>query len=235
MEKNKKEELFDELIKDIGKCQKCVFLKKDKSLINFYNDITFAKEIPSIWTDWYNRLNSQIMIIGQDWGPYEEMRRLNLEYNNAKNNENWKKLIDSEKSLTKKQLYKYLIESSNGKLKSLDDIYITNAIMCGRKGNSYRGNNISLKYSTLSCGNFLLRQINIVKPKVILTLGYYPLLAVSKIFNFEIKENLRDSIKERPIIYANDYVIIPLYHPVAQIRKEEQLTQYNRIWEYVDI
>ncbi len=235
MEKSKKEELFDELIKDIGKCQKCVFLKKDKSLINFYNDITFAKEIPSIWTDWYNRLNSQIMIIGQDWGPYEEIRRLNLEYNNEKSNDNWKKLIDSEKSPTKKQLYKYLIESSNGKLKSLDDIYITNAIMCGRKGTNYRGNNINIKYSTLSCGNFLLRQINIVKPKVILTLGYYPLLAVSKNFNFEIKENLRDSIKERPIIYASGYVIIPLYHPVAQIRKEEQLTQYNRIWKYVDI
>ena len=31
------------------------------------------------------------------------------------------------------------------------------------------------------------------------------------------------------------YVIIPLYHPVAQIKKEEQLTQYKRIWKYIDL
>jgi hypothetical protein len=34
-----------------------------------------------------------------------------------------------------------------------------------------------------------------------------------------------------PTIKLGDIIIIPLYLPVAQIKKQEQLEQYNRIWE----
>ena len=129
----------------------------------------FAKEIPSIWTDWYNRLDSEIMIIGQDWGPFSDMKKLNEKYLDNPTNENWSKLIEDEKSLTKKQLTKYLVESSNGKINSINDIYITNAIMCARYGNNYRGNNINLKSSTLNCKEFLYKQIEIVLLKISLT------------------------------------------------------------------
>ena len=39
-------------------------------------------------------------------------------------------------------LTKYIVESSKGKVNNLDEIYITNAIMCARKGTQYRGNDI---------------------------------------------------------------------------------------------
>ncbi len=106
--------------------------------------------------------------------------------------------------------------------------------MCARQGNTYRGNNIDLKSSTLNCSEYLLRQIEIIKPKVILTLGYYPLLSLSKIFDFKIAKTLKEPILEYPEISKNGYVIIPLYHPVAQVKKEEQLKQYKRIWKYID-
>ena len=147
--------------------------------------------------------------------------------------EDWIKLIDDEKSLTKKQLTKYLLESSNGKISSINDIYITNAIMCGRKGNNYRGKNTNLKRSTLNCKEFLFRQIEIVQPKIILTLGYYPLYSLSTIYDFNIVENLIQTIKKYPIIKMEDFIIVPLYHPVAQITKEKQMEQYNRIWDYI--
>ncbi len=131
-------------------------------------------------------------------------------------------------------LEKYAKESSNKKY-SLDDMYITNAIMCARQGENYRGNNIDLKLSTLNCSEYLLRQIEIVKPKVILTLGYYPLMALSKVFNFKIDTSLKETISKFPEILIGDFVIIPLFHPVAQIKKEEQLKQYKRIWKYIDL
>lgn len=136
--------------------------------------------------------------------------------------------MEDEKSLTKKQLTKYLVESSNGKITSINDIYITNAIMCGRKGN-----NINLKCSILNCKEFLFKQIEIVKPKVILTLGYYPLYSLSNIYNFKIEENLTKTIEKYPIIKIEDFIIAPLYHPVAQITKEKQMEQYKRIWNYI--
>lgn len=221
------------MIYKISNCRKCQNLKTQKndySLINFYGDVEFAKNIPSIWTDWYNRVDAKIMIIGQDWGPYADMQKLNKEYLKDKTPTNWQSLIESEKSLTKKQLNKFITESSSGKVNSLDNFYITNAIMCARYGTSYRADNINLKKSTIYCLPFLKEQISIVKPKIILTLGYYPLLALSQIFNFEISKTLKECIKEKSTIKADNYLIIPLYHPVAQIRKEEQLSQYKKIW-----
>lgn len=104
---------------------------------------------------------------------------------------NWKELIETEKSNTKKMLEKYIQVSSN---------------------------NIDLKKSTLNCSKYLLKQIEIMKPKVILTLGYYPLMSVSKIFKFDIGKTLKETILELPEIMVDDYVIIPLYHLVAQIK-----------------
>jgi DNA polymerase len=230
-----KEKLLDSLISDMGKCQKCLELKskngKDYSLINIYEDNEFAKNIPSIWTDWYNRLDSKIMIIGQDWGPFIDMQKLNSQY--AKNEDTWDNLIEQEKSNTKKLLTQYIIESSNGKVNSLNEIYITNAIMCARNGNNYRGDNIDLKKSTFNCRQYLKKQIEIVNPKVLLTLGYYPLKALSDIYNFKIENTLKSTIESMPTIKLGDIIIIPLYHPVAQIKKQEQLEQYNRIWEHL--
>lgn len=227
-----KKEVFKELLKLMSKCDKCTnFKDKEKSLINIYNDYNFGSNIPSIWTDWFNRLDSKIMIIGQDWGPYNDMEKLNNLLNEDKSN--WKELIESEKSNTKKLLENYIKDSSNNKY-SLNDIFVTNAIMCARQGDNYRGNNIDLKKSTLNCSNFLLRQIEIVKPKVILTLGYYPLMSLSNLMDFEIEKTLKETIKEYPEICKGDYIIIPLYHPVAQIKKSEQLEQYKKIWKYID-
>lgn len=221
----------------MGKCEQCLSIYSKNnincSLINIYKDESFSKEIPSIWTDWYNRLNSEIMVIGQDWGPFEDMKKLNKLYRENKTKDNWKLLIEEEKSLTKKGLTKYLIDSSKKKVDTIDHIYITNAIMCARSGNNYRGNNINLKCSTINCSRFLKRQIEIVKPKVILTLGYYPLYSLANIYNFDIEKNLTKTIEKYPVIHCNSFVIVPLYHPVAQIKKEEQLKQYKKIWEYI--
>lgn len=227
-----KKKQFEDLINELGKCDKCTNLKcKQKSLINIYKDYEFCINIPSIWTDWFNRLESKIMIIGQDWGPYSDMKKFNNLLENSKSN--WKELIELEKSNTKKLLENYIKESSDGQY-SLDDIFITNAIMCARQGNSYRGNNINLKKSTINCSEYLKRQIEIVKPKVILTLGYYPLMSLSKIFDFKIDETLKETIENYSKIEIDKFVIIPLYHPVAQIKKQEQLKQYKRIWEYIN-
>ena len=66
-----------------------------------------------------------------------------------------------------------------------------------------------------------------------MTLGYYSLLSLSKIFNFEIKNTLKETIALLLEIKIKNYVIIPLYHPVAQIKKDVQLKQYDRIWKYL--
>lgn len=232
-----KEKLYNKLLKNLESCEKCCKLQskngKDYSLINIYKDNQFCKNVPSIWTDWFNRLDSKIMIIGQDWGPYSDMKIFNELYLENQSRDNWNYLIEQEKSHTKKQLEYYIRESSDNKY-NLRDTFITNAIMCARKGKSYRGDNINLKKSTTYCSKFLLKQIDIVNPKVILTLGYYPIYSLSKSYNFDICKNLKETIKKYPEIEVKNYIIIPLYHPVAQVRKDKQLEQYKRIWKYIE-
>lgn len=66
-----KNDKFNELLSTMGKCTRCLNIKssnkKDCSLINIYKDQDFCRNIPSIWTDWFNRLDLKIMVIGQDW------------------------------------------------------------------------------------------------------------------------------------------------------------------------
>ncbi len=233
---------LEELFYQLSFCQKCTSLKKkngkDCSLINFYEDMDMREKIPSIWTDWKRRKNSNVVIIGQDWGPYCDMENLYLEYKKKETEINWKALIESEKSLTKKMLTKYLKDSAFQESffleeDFLDDIYITNAILCARRGSEYRGDNIDLKKSTRNCSNYLKAQIELVKPKVIITLGYYPLWSLSLSYSFSIRSTLSETIEEYPEIKVEDFIIIPLYHPTAQIIKEKQLEQYRRIWRYM--
>ena len=227
----KKKKFYDFLV-SLENCEKCTNLDcKEKSLVNFYKEKELCVNIPSIWTDWLNRTESDIMIIGQDWGPYNDMKKFHNLIKEDKSN--WKEIIELEKSNTKKMLEHYIKSSSNNKY-SLDDIFITNAIMCARQGNNYRGNNIDLKKSTMNCSEHLLKQIDIIKPKIILTLGYYPLKSLALILNFKIDSTLKSTIEKYPEISVDNYIIIPLYHPVAQIRKDEQLRQYKRIWKYIN-
>ena len=88
------------------------------------------------------------MIIGQDWGPYNDMKKFNNLLD--KNKSNWKEIVELEKSNTKRMLEIYIKDSSNG-CYSLDDMFVTNSIMCAMQGDSYRGSNIDLKKSTFNC------------------------------------------------------------------------------------
>ena len=234
-----KEKEFDDLIEAMSKCRRCMSLRKksgrDCSLINIYCDVDFGKSIPSIWTDWYRRLDSSIMVIGQDWGPYADMEKLHDSYLINPTLENWDGLINSEKSLTKRMLMKYLLESAKNSHTSIDidNIFITNAIMCARKGNLYRGENIDLLKSTIYCSDYLKRQIDIIKPRVIITLGYYPILSLATMYGFHISHRLSDIIRDMPVIKQDNFVIIPCYHPTAQVKKDVQFEQYMRIWDFL--
>lgn len=237
-----KEKQLNALFKKMSTCQKCVHLKKsnkqDCSLINIYQNNVY-KEIPSIWTDWFNRTNSQLMIIGQDWGPFSDMQHFQDLYLKNPTLENRNRIMEEEKSLTKKMLTKYLTISAkeyniNINENFINNIYITNAIACARQGTNYRSNNIKLKECTLNCQEYLKEQIDIIKPRIILTLGYYPLLSLSKIYNFQIYNQISKNINNNGIFKVKDKIIIPLYHPAAQISASLQLNQYRKIWRYYE-
>jgi len=112
---------------------------------------------------------------------------------------------------------------------SRDDIFITNAVMCSPRKES--GANRSPRKSEIrNCSSFLKRTIELIRPKVVATLGSVALEALRSIEYHEI--SLRNDIGKS--FEWNSRILVPLYHPSPQViashRKfAEQLMDFQTI------
>ncbi|MGH2637713.1 MAG: uracil-DNA glycosylase, partial [Rhabdochlamydiaceae bacterium] len=88
------------------------------------------------------------------------------------------------------------------------EIYITNAILCNPKDAS--GNNgTPSEQEVLNCSGYLKRQIDLLDPKIIVTLGATALGALRNVEG----HRLSLSTNVRTAITWYDRTLIPLYHP----------------------
>lgn len=105
------------------------------------------------------------------------------------------------------------------------DIFITSAALCNPRSES--GANRKPTQKELSnCSSFLRRTIELVDPRVIVTLGSVALEALKRIQYHEW--SLKTAAAQ--INEWNDRVLVPIYHPqvLASHRREaEQLTDYQ--------
>jgi DNA polymerase len=108
-----------------------------------------------------------------------------------------------------------------------EDIFITSAALCNPRSES--GANRKPTQKELSnCSAFLRRTIELINPRVIVTLGSVALEALKRIQYHEL--NLKDSAAE--IHSWQDRVLVPIYHPSPQVlashrREKEQLRDYQ--------
>lgn len=247
-----------ELFKNVAECTKCEkFGRKKKEvevydgLINLFQNEQIALNIPSIWTDWINRADSKLMIVGQDWGPYIDMERLHKKYcefivAEQDRRKAWTEIVNEPESMTKKLLTEFIVQSAREMgidvdEKILDSFFVTNAVLCARKGTNYRGNNnFKPKFCTEKCAVILKREIEIIKPLVIITLGYWPFYSIAKSYDIPVYKTLRENL----VRYSSDIneivnisndkrpiYVIPAYHPTAQVKKTDQISYYRIMWE----
>lgn len=252
---------LDELLKIYEEAAECTLCEKFNrrgskgrlydGLVNFFVDKNMYLNIPSIWTDWINRCDSKIMIVGQDWGPYIDMQKCNARYKKLLDSGEaeecaWKAIVNEKESMTKCLMTEFIIRSAaqyniNIDESIIESCFITNAVLCARKGENYRGtNNFSAKFCTENCTKKLNKQIDIIKPLVVITLGYWPFYSVCKHHKIPVYKTLKENIsyyslsKENRINISdknNPVYVLPVYHPVAQVKKEEQISIYKIIWE----
>ena len=106
------------------------------------------------------------------------------------------------------------------------EIFITSAALCNPR--SETGANRKPKQKELeNCSTFLRRTIELVDPRVIVTLGSVALEALKRIQYHEL--NLKESAAR--IHEWNKRVLVPVYHPSPQVlashrREAEQLQDY---------
>jgi DNA polymerase len=107
------------------------------------------------------------------------------------------------------------------------EIFITSAALCNPRTES-GANRKPTQKELANCSEFLRRTIELIDPRVIVTLGSVALEALKRIQYHEL--NLKESAAE---IHAwQDRVLVPIYHPSPQVlashrREQEQLRDYQ--------
>ena len=109
------------------------------------------------------------------------------------------------------------------------EIFITSAALCNPRSES-GANRKPTQKELANCSSFLRRTIEVVDPRVIVTLGSVALEALKRIQYHEL--NLKTSASQ--IHSWNDRVLVPIYHPSPQVlashrREAEQLQDYQAV------
>ena len=108
-----------------------------------------------------------------------------------------------------------------------EDIFITSAALCNPRTES-GANRKPTQKELANCSAFLRRTIELINPRVIVTLGSVALEALKRIQYHEL--NLKESAAA--IHSWQDRVLVPIYHPSPQVlashrREQEQLRDYQ--------
>ena len=110
-----------------------------------------------------------------------------------------------------------------------DQIFITNSVLCNPRKESGANRKPTTKES-LNCAAFLARQIELIDPQVVVTLGAVALAALSRIEYHQF--SLKDSAGR--VCRWHGRLLVPLYHPSPQVlashrREDAQLRDYKAV------
>ncbi|KUK49876.1 MAG: DNA polymerase, bacteriophage-type [Parcubacteria bacterium 33_209] len=111
-----------------------------------------------------------------------------------------------------------------------EDVYITNIVKCRPPKNR------DPKDSEIECcKNYIKRQIEIINPKVICSLGRHSMNFIMNNLGIENKETISNLHGK---VFKGKYIFIPLYHPAVAIynssKKGELKKDFEIIKKYVD-
>ncbi|MCB9790401.1 hypothetical protein H6764_00030 [Candidatus Nomurabacteria bacterium] len=214
-------------------------------LINQFKKHNF---IPNLWFDWARRLDADVMIIGQDWGPYIELKKVIDQYEIEKSLSGFDYddfLLRTANSRTEKLIFRILqktyLEKYSRQMPAqlLSEFIFTIAVMFTRQGKHFRGSEyFDPTQSIENSYQYLSRQIEIVQPLVVIPLGGLALKIVNEYFNLGFGEKTVTQIiqdtEPTGYIESDSTSIIPCFHPAAHISPDKQAKQWKVLWDVLD-
>ena len=136
------------------------------------------------WTTWYGNLDADIIIIGQDWGGQDYfLKNHGADTDDNPTNSNLQTLLAS---------VGYPIALQHQPQVSIK-LFFTNAVLCLKSG----GLTGPVKAACFrECGSeFLKPQIELVQPKVVVTLGFGAYKAVMRVYGLRPLPSMREAVK----------------------------------------
>ncbi|MBT4863499.1 MAG: hypothetical protein HON53_00060 [Planctomycetaceae bacterium] len=209
---------YRKLVKERKACREC----KELTNPSCVDDGCFDSIEIGPWTRWQGNLTAEVMVVGQDWGDIAYLRR--------------HEGFDDESNRTNVTLMELLksIKISVGTPNSdkHNEVFFTNAVLCLKKGGLQA--KVNPEWFT-NCSSFLRRQIEIVAPLVVVTLGNHALQAVRNAFNLPKKLRLAEAVtdKDGELLFGNTR-LLATYHCGARVLNtwrpiDKQLKDWKRI------
>lgn len=179
-------------------------------------------------------------------GPYVALKRYIDDYESSKDAlgfsyDNF--LFKTFSSRTEKFIIKTIIETYKSRFREFDqkvfnDFFFTMAVLFTRKGTHFRGShNFDEKKSFEISYPFVAKQIEIVKPKVIMPIGSLGFRVIDRFFNLgysqkTLSEVISELNSNNHTIKLTDTIIIPNFHPASHTSPKIQTEIWSKIWDY---
>lgn len=239
-------QLWQDLASNSDVTKKVKVQKGETVDVGFVNQYSLHNFIPNKWFDWESRVEAEVMIIGQDWGPYTALKKYVDQYELEKDLPNFdyhEFLFRTASSRTEKFIINSLSKTYLDKYKcSIDrdvwqNIFYTVAVMFTRQGSRFRGSEFyDEKFGIDASLPYLKRQIEIVQPKIIVPLGGTAWGMVRNIFNLnsypdKISPLINSLAKAEKRIETANCTIIPNFHPASHTDPKVQVEIWREVWE----
>ena len=191
---------YQALVADRKACTACMTLGLTNPASTRYDGAEIGP-----WTRWLGDLTAKLLLIGQDWGDVHAFRR--------------QKGLDKTKSATNTLLVELLYHAGliidpAPTTRTESGVFFTNAALCLKHGGMQA--DVKEEWFT-NCGKFLRRQIELVGPKVVVTLGERAYHSVAREFGLAILPFRQAVESALPCALFPETVLVPVYHCSARI------------------
>lgn len=217
---NQKQIAYSRLIEQRKECRLCC----DLGLTNpnaCSRDIDDQMGHIGAWTQWQGNLDANLMVVGQDWGG--------TDYYNEHHGQ------DEDTNPTNKRLRDLL--ASIGIHIGLprqqpqgDVLFFTNAILCLRPGRLT--GTIKPHWFNNCSKQFLRPQVELVNPKVVVTLGYLAYRSLVKAHDLPPQRRMREAVKQ-VVPLPRGALLVPVYHPGNNGTRSRTFEEQKLDWQRV--
>jgi uracil-DNA glycosylase len=233
-----KEMRYQELVEKRKRCNECSIGLQENEELELINPSRCSNRQHDSshigpWSRWQGNIDAEIMIVGQDWGDdryfidnkgFDKTRtKSGAPYENPTN----KALMDLLNTIGVN------IEPCKD-YETKGDLFFTNAILCLKKKGRMQG---PVKDKWLkNCGERFLRPlIDIVCPKVVITLGEKAYRSLCNIYNLEQEKNFKDAVEnDNGYPLSANTLLFPVYHCGKRtMNTNRSFPEQKRDWERI--
>ncbi len=194
---------YQALVEQRKACLRCVNL----GLTNPARERGLDSDHIGPWTRWHGELNAKLMVVGRDWGTVALFRRQQGLDKHTPNSTNAK---------LAELLERQGVEIGQAGKPGPASIFLTNSILCLKLDT---GDHISAWYE--NCRPFLRKQIELVRPRVVVALGQIPYESTLRAFGLKTRKAFKVAVKDpEGIELLSGVSLFAVYHPSPQYRRQ---------------